>query len=156
MGDRARPALYLHALQPIADTTTDPNSYGLRPKRRCAKTIDQCFKVLRQQTSAPWIVAGDIQGCFDHLDFSWRETHIPMNKCGLSQWLRSGCIDHGALYPTTAGVPQGGSLSPVGSNWVLDGLAAVVQGGTWHRRVHNINDVRWADDFIVTANARQV
>jgi RNA-directed DNA polymerase len=39
---------------------------------------------------------------------------------------------------------------------VLDGLEAVVHGGRWHRRVHNINYVRWADDFIVTANSRQV
>jgi RNA-directed DNA polymerase len=30
-----------------------------------------------------------------------------------------------------------------------------VQGSPWHRRVHNINYVRWADDFIVTANSRQ-
>ena len=39
---------------------------------------------------------------------------------------------------------------------VLDGLEAVVHGGSWHRRVHNINYVRWADDFIVTANSREV
>jgi RNA-directed DNA polymerase len=156
MGDRARQALYLQALQPIADTPADPHSSGCRPTRRCAEAIDQCFKVLRQHTSAPWIVAGDIQGCFDPLDFSWRETPIPRNKYVLSQWLRSGCIDHGALYPPTAGVPQGGIISPVVSHWVLDGREAVVQGGTWHRRVHHIHDGRWADDFLVTANARQV
>jgi RNA-directed DNA polymerase len=46
--------------------------------------------------------------------------------------------------------------SPVISNMVLDGLEAVVQGGSWHRRVHNINYVRWADDFSVTANSREV
>jgi hypothetical protein len=32
----------------------------------------------------------------------------------------------------------------------------VVHGGSWHRRVHHINYVRWADDCIVTASARQV
>jgi RNA-directed DNA polymerase len=32
----------------------------------------------------------------------------------------------------------------------------VGHGGRWHRRVHSINDVRWADDFIVTATSRQV
>ena len=52
MADRARQAVYLQALQPVAETTADPNSYGFRPKRRCADAIDQCFKVLRQQTSA--------------------------------------------------------------------------------------------------------
>ena len=74
----------------------------------------------------------------------------------LSTWLRSGFWDRGTLYPTTAGVPQGGILSPVISNMVLDGLEDVVHGGHWHRRVHQINYVRWADDFIVTANSREV
>jgi RNA-directed DNA polymerase len=102
------------------------------------------------------MLEGDIHGFFDTIAFSWREAHSPMHKSGLSQWLRSGWIDHGALYPTTAGVPQGGIISPVVSNVVLDGLEAVVHGGTWHRRIHHINAIRWADDFIVTANARQV
>jgi RNA-directed DNA polymerase len=39
---------------------------------------------------------------------------------------------------------------------VLDGLEAVVHGGTWHRRLHHIKYVRWADDFMVTANTREV
>ena len=156
MVDRARQALYLQALQPIAETMADPNSYGFRPKRRCADAIDQCFNVLRQHFSATWILEGDIQGFFDNIAFAWIEAHIPMNKRVLSKWLRSGFIDHGALYPTTAGVPQGGIISPVVSNLVLDGLEAVVHGSTWHRRIHHINYIRWADDFIVTANARQV
>jgi RNA-directed DNA polymerase len=42
------------------------------------------------------------------------------------------------------------------SNLVLDGLEGIVQGSSWHRSVHNINYVRWADDFIVTATSRQV
>jgi RNA-directed DNA polymerase len=156
MVDRGRQALWLQALEPIAETLGDRNSYGFRPKRRCADAIAQCFNVLRQKTSAPWILEGDIQGFFDNISFSWLETHIPMNKRVLSKWLRSGFIDHGARYLTTAGVPQGGIISPVISNRVLDGLETVVCGGNWHRRVHNINYVRWADDFIVTANSRQV
>jgi RNA-directed DNA polymerase len=154
--DRARQAVYLQALQPIAETTGDQNSYGFRPKRRCADAIDQCFKILRQRSSATWIVEGDLQGFFDNIGFAWLETHIPMHTQLLSHWLRSGFIDHGALFPTTAGVPQGGIISPVISNMVLDGLEAVVQGGNWHRRVHHINSVRWADDFLVTANSREV
>jgi RNA-directed DNA polymerase len=60
MEDRGRQALHLQALAPIAETTADRNSYGFRPKRRCADAIDQCFKVLRQKTSATWILEGDI------------------------------------------------------------------------------------------------
>ena len=154
--DRARQAVYLQALQPIAETTADPDSYGFRPKRRCADASDQGFKILRQKTSAIWILEGDMQGFFDNIEFAWLEAHIPMHKRLLSKWLRSGFVDRGARFATTAGVPQGGIISPVISNMVLDGLEAVVQGGNWHRRVHNINYVRWADDFIVTANSREV
>ena len=154
--DRARQALYLQTLQPIAETQADHNSYGFRPKRRCADAIDQCFKALRQKTSATWILEGDIEGFFDHIAFSWIEEHTPMNKRLLAKWLRSGFLDHGTLYPTTAGVPQGGIISPVISNLVLDGLEHVVCGPSRFRRRHHLHYVRWADDFIVTANSRQV
>jgi RNA-directed DNA polymerase len=154
--DRARQAVSLQALQPMAEATADQNSYGFRPKRRCADAIDQCFKVLRQKTAATGILEGDIEGFFDHIRFSWIEAHIPMHTRVLSKWLRSGVLDRGTLYPTTEGVPQGGMISPVISHMVLDGLEAVVHGGSWHRRVHHINYVRWADDVIVTAKSRKV
>jgi RNA-directed DNA polymerase len=154
--DRARQAIHLQALQPIAETTAEPNSYGFRPKRRCADAIAQCFNIFRQPTAATWILEGDIEGFFDHIAFPWLEQHIPMPKRLLAKWLRSGFWDRATLYPTTAGVPQGGIISPVLSNMVLDGLEEVVHGGHWHRRVHQINYVRWADDFIVTANSREV
>ena len=95
----------------MAETLGDRNSYGFRPKRRCADAIDQCCNILRQKTSAPWVLAGDIQGFFDHISFAWLEAHIPMNKRVRSQWLRSGFLDHGVRSPTTAGVPQGGIIT---------------------------------------------
>jgi RNA-directed DNA polymerase len=156
MEDRARQALYLQALPPIAETQADRNFYGFRPKRRCADAIDQCFKVLRQKGSACWVLEGDIQGFLDHIAFSWIEEHIPMNKRILAKWLRCGFSDCGALHPTTAGVPQGGIISPVVSNRVLDGLEQVACGSSRFRRRHHLNYVRWADDFIVTANSREV
>src|SRR5256886_8795623 len=48
---RAMQALYLLALDPVAETTADPNSYGFRPQRSTADAIEQCFKVLGKQTS---------------------------------------------------------------------------------------------------------
>jgi RNA-directed DNA polymerase len=106
--DRARQAVYLQALQPIADTTADHDSDGCRPKRRCADAIAQCFKILRQPSSATGIVEGAIQGFFENIRLTWMETHLPLPKRLLAKWLRSGFKDHGALLPTTAGVPQGG------------------------------------------------
>jgi RNA-directed DNA polymerase len=154
--DRARQAVSRQALQPIAATTADEDSYGVRPKRRGAEAIDQCCKGLRQNTSATWIWDGDIQGLFATIGLAWVETPIPMNTRVLSTWRRSGVLDRGALFPTTAGVPPGGIISPVISTMGLDELEAVVQGGHWSRRAHHMNSGRGADDVIVTAHAREV
>ena len=56
----------LLALDPVAETTADPNSYGFRPARSTADAIEQCFCVLGKQASPQWILEGDIKGCFDH------------------------------------------------------------------------------------------
>src|SRR3989475_12035548 len=62
---RAMQALYLLALDPVAETTADPNSYGFRPQRSTADAIEQCFITLGKGKSPQWILEGDIKGCFD-------------------------------------------------------------------------------------------
>src|SRR5215471_14850957 len=59
--DRAMQALYALALAPIAETLADKNSYGFREGRRCADALEQCFTCLAKQTSAPWVLEGDIK-----------------------------------------------------------------------------------------------
>jgi RNA-directed DNA polymerase len=65
MSDRAMQALYLLALDPIAETLADPNSYGFRLERSTADAIDQCHRVLSLKRSAQWLLEGDIRSCFD-------------------------------------------------------------------------------------------
>src|SRR5574341_468628 len=65
MKDRTMQALSLHALDPIAATLADPNSYGLRKERRCAEAMEQCATVLSNGTRPQWILAGDIPSCCD-------------------------------------------------------------------------------------------
>ena len=142
-------------LQPLLPAHENCHRFGGgRPRvadRRCADAIDQCFKAMRQKATATWILEGDIQGFFDNIRFTWLETHIPMNKRVLSKWLKSGFVDHGTLYPTTTGVPQGALISPVMSNMVLDGLEHVVRSHPRFQRRYNINYVRWADGTPVRA-----
>ncbi len=64
--DRAQQALYLLALDPVAETTADPNSYGFRKQRSVADAIAQCFNVLAKRHAPVWILEGDIKSCFDH------------------------------------------------------------------------------------------
>ena len=80
---RSMQALYLLALDPVAETLADPNSYGFRPGRSTADAIEQCFNVLGKQASPQWILEGDIKGCFDAISHAWLLTHIPMEKAML-------------------------------------------------------------------------
>jgi RNA-directed DNA polymerase len=112
MQDRAMQALYLHALDPIAETLADPNSYGFRKERSCADAMEQCATVLSNGTRPQWILEGDIKSCFDKISHSWLLSHIPMDKTILNTWLKAGYMDKSVLYPTEDGTPQGGILTP--------------------------------------------
>ena len=111
MKDRAMQALYLQALDPIAGTLADPNSYGFRKERSCADAIEQCHMALSQRTSAEWILEGDIKSCFDKISHEWLLTHIPTDKTILQQWLKAGYMDKSIFYQTTDGTPQGGIIT---------------------------------------------
>ena len=118
---RAMQALYLLALDPVAETTADPNSYGFRSQRSTADAIEQCFNVLGKRASPQWILEGDIKGCFDAISHEWLLTHIPLEKAILKKWLKAGYMEQHILHPTEAGTPQGGTISPVLANMTLDG-----------------------------------
>ena len=78
--DRAFQALHMLALQPIAETCADKNSYGFREGRSCADAIKQCFIVLAKRTSAQWVLECDIKACFDQISHSWMLKNILMDK----------------------------------------------------------------------------
>ena len=105
-------ALYLLALDPVAETTADPNSYGFRPGRSTADAIEQCFTTLGNLQTAQWVLEGDIKSCFDGISHEWLLTHIPIEKAIVRKWLKSGYIEKNILSPTEEGTPQGGIITP--------------------------------------------
>lgn len=160
MHDRAMQALYLLALDPVAETRADPNSYGFRKERAPADAIDQCHTVLSNRGGADWILEGDIKACFDRISHAWLLAHVPMDKAILQKWLKAGFIEEGVLYPTEAGTPQGGICSPVLANFALDGLEAMLrakypQASLASRRA-KVNLIRFADDFVITGSSREL
>jgi len=158
MRDRAMQALYLLALEPVAETLADPNSYGFRPRRSIADALGQCFIALAKENSPRWVFEGDIFSCFDQFSHSWMLEHIPMDRKVLEKWLKAGYMEGKRLYPTEEGTPQGGVISPVLANLVLDGLETVALQADPHRRGNlrpKINVVRYADDFIITGCSRE-
>ena len=160
MRDRAMQALYLLALEPIAETTADRNSYGFRPGRSTADARERCFIALGGRQCAQWILEGDIKGCFDNISHEWLLTNIPMDKVILRKWLEAGFIYRKQLFPTKAGTPQGGIISPTLANMTLDGLETLLEShfGTRARRTASNKKVhlaRYADDFIVTGSSKE-
>lgn len=97
MRDRAMQALYLQALDPIAETMADPNSYGFRKERATADAIDQCHIVLSNRGGARWIFEGDIKSCFDRISHEWLMAQIPMCKTILQKWLKAGFMEKHVL-----------------------------------------------------------
>lgn len=151
-------ALYLLALDPVAETKADPNSYGFRGKRSCADAIEQCFNALATANAAQWVLEGDIKSCFDRISHEWLLNHIPMDAGILRKWLKAGYVEKGALHPTEEGTPQGGVISPVLANMALDGLEALLRQQLRHsqRKPTKVHFIRYADDFVITGNSREL
>jgi RNA-directed DNA polymerase len=152
--DRAQQALHLFGLIPIAEILADENSYGFRPKRSTHDAIEQCFNLLSRGFSAQWVLEGDIKACFDKISHEWLENNIMMDKKVLRQWLKAGYMEKEAFHDTEDGVPQGGLISPTYANLALDGLEQTVLGVA--EKGNKIHFVRYADDFICTANSKEI
>ena len=162
MRDRAMQTLHLLALDPVAEATGDPNSYGFRRGRSTADAVKQCFNVYRQKYTS-WVLEGDIKGCFDNISHDWLLSHIPMDRVILQKWLKSGYMEDGRFYDTASGTPQGGSISPVLANLTLDGLEERLQQrfprkgqGSRKGLAAKVNLIRYADDFVISGDNKKL
>ena len=162
MKDRAMQALYLLALDPVAETKADPNSYGFRTGRSTADAIEHCFGMLAKRNSPQWVLEADIKNCFGAISHEWLLTHIPMEKTIVRKWLKAGYLEGSTLFPTEEGTPQGAIISPVMANITLDGLEALLRanfpqntkrGGKYY--TSKVHLVRYADDFCITGLSQQ-
>ena len=157
MADRAMQSLWLLALEPIVEEWADPNAYGFRLKRSAHDAREQCFNALGKPNSATWILEGDIKACFCQIDHEYLLREIPMDKGILRKFLKSGFMEKSQLYPTTAGVPQGGCISAALAVMALSGLEATIRSQTERQQGREkINMIAYADDFIVTAESREL
>ena len=130
------------------------NSYGFRPKRSTHDAIAQCFNLLSKGSSAQWVLEGDIKACFDKISHAWLKENIMMDKNVLQQWLKAGFMEKDIFHITEDGCPQGGIASPTLANLALDGLEKIVLDVT--RNGDKIHFVRYADDFICTADSKEI
>lgn len=162
MKDRAMQALHLLALDPVAETIADADSYGFRKRRSCADAIQGCFIALCHR-NPQWVLEGDIRGCFDNISHEWLMAHIPMEKVILRKWLKVGYMEKSLFHATELGTPQGGIISPVLANLALDGLEQRLREkyplrgkGSEKGRYAGVHLIRYADDFIITGRTKEL
>jgi len=161
MKDRAMQALFLLAMDPVHEVTTDSNSYGFRKRRSVHDAIERCFMVLASKNRAKWVLEADIKQCFDEISHQWLLKNVHMEKRVLKQWLKAGIVYNKVLHKSKRGTPQGSIISPLLANIALDELETELKmvvyprldgKGYTKRNNQKINMVRYADDFIITAS----
>lgn len=136
MKDRAMQTLYKFALEPISEISADENSYGFRPNRCTRDALIKCYKVLYSSPYPEWILKADIKSCFDNISHEWIMNNIPIDKPDLQKFIDIG--------NSNKGIPQGGCISGIICNMVLDGLEAELNAYD-----SNVRYIRYADDFVV-------
>jgi RNA-directed DNA polymerase len=111
-----------------------------------------------KENSPQWVLEGDIRGCFDYISHEWMLRHVPTDKKVLRQWLKAGYMENRTLFPTEAGTPQGGIISPTLANLTLDGLERLLRGKFPSKKPCNpkVNLVRYADDFVITGSSKEL
>lgn len=117
-------------LEAYYDPQFSDNSHGFRLKRGCHTALRN---VIQKGQGTKWFVEGDIRACFDRIDHTVF-LNILREKIHDNRFIRliSGLLDAGYLedwkYNSTySGVPQGGVVSPILSNLVLDRLDQFVE-----------------------------
>jgi RNA-directed DNA polymerase len=155
-------ALHLLGLEPVAESTSDPNSYGFRKNRSTADAMSRIFVCMSRKVSASWVLEADIEGCFDRISHDWLENHVPMNRVILRKWLKAGVVHKGRLAPTDEGTPQGGIISPTLANMTLNGLETQLLAhlrakvGVEKAQKLKVHVIRYADDFVITGISKEI
>jgi group II intron reverse transcriptase/maturase len=133
VADRAMQALYLLALDPVAEATADPHSYGFRRERSTADAMARCFRVLSKRRAPEWILEGDLKACFDNIDHAvllrilGENIHDNRFLELLRRLLQAGYLEDWRSGATLSGTPQGGVLSPLLANIYLNELDRFVE-----------------------------
>ena len=113
-------------LQPIFEKQFHENSFGFRPGRNCHQAVECVLKHIHEGYTH--IVDVDIKGFFDNIPLNVILTMLRAEIADgnildiIESFLGSGVVEDGKLTPTTKGTPQGGVISPLLANIVLNYL----------------------------------
>jgi len=148
MRDRAEQALVKLALEPEWEARFEPNSYGFRPGRCPQDTIEAIFNHIRLKSK--YILEADIEKCFDRINHQAllaKLNSIPIINRQVRGWLKAGIFENGEIFPSEAGTPQGGIVSPLLANVALHGLETAITNAFGKK--FRVVVIRFADDFVI-------
>jgi len=141
--DRFLQQAIAQVLTPLFEPIFSPHSYGFRPGRSAHQAVQQAQEYV--QAGYEWIVDIDLEKFFDRVNHDMlmaRVARVVKDKRVLKlirAYLNSGVMVNGVVMDTEEGTPQGGPLSPLLSNIMLDDLDKELE-----KRGHEF--VRYADD----------
>jgi len=144
--DRIIQQAIVQVLTPIYEKQFSENSYGFRPNRSCEIAVIKALELLNSGND--WIVDLDLEKFFDTVNQDKLITIIRRTiKDGdvvslIRKFLSSGVMENGIVTATTQGTPQGGNLSPLLSNIMLNELDKELEA-------RGLNFVRYADDCMI-------
>jgi len=153
--DRLIQQAILQVLQPIWDSTFSDRSYGFRPGRSAHQAVAKAQEYISQGKTV--VVDMDLEKFFDRVNHDILMSRIARKVADkrllklIRAYLTAGVMENGLVSPTDEGTPQGGPLSPLLSNIMLDDLDKELE-----RRGHSF--VRYADDcniYVKTERAGQ-
>lgn len=127
------------------------NSFGFRTGRNCHQAVERVLQYAEQ--GYRFVVDVDIKGFFDNISHNLIMESIAARIADgnilntIKRLLNSGVMEEGRLKPTIRGTPQGGVISPLISNIVLNHL-------DWFLNGQQINFVRYADDFVILCKTK--
>jgi group II intron reverse transcriptase/maturase len=138
-------------LTPIFDPTFSEDSYGFRPGRSTHQAVLRAKDHI--EAGYRWVVDLDLEKFFDTVQHDVLMARVARRVKDkrvlrlIGRYLRAGTMEGGLMSPRTEGTPQGGPLSPLLSNILLDELDKELE-----RRGHRF--VRYADDFRVFVKSK--
>lgn len=148
--DRTVQQSIVQILTPIFEAEFQENSYGFRPGRSCEQAVLKLLEYLNE--GYEWIVDIDLEKFFDNvpqdklMSYVGRVIRDPDTESLIRRYLKSGVMENGIYEATELGTPQGGNLSPLLSNVMLNELdKELVKRG--------LRYVRYADDCIIAVGS---